>query len=48
MELKGREDQDWSALGVEHGQIYWRGFFWSYWNHNHSKLIVRKPSKDIL
>ena len=21
--------------------------FWTYWNRNHPKLIVRKPSKDI-
>jgi NAD-specific glutamate dehydrogenase len=32
---------------VEYGHVCLRGFFWGYWNCNHSKIIVRKQSKDI-
>jgi hypothetical protein len=42
-----REDEDWLTSGVEYGHICSWGFFWTYWNRNHPKLIVRKPSKDI-
>jgi hypothetical protein len=35
------------ASGVEFGQVCSWDFFWGYWNRNHSKTIVRKPSKDI-
>jgi hypothetical protein len=33
--------------GVEYGQVCSWGFFWNYWNRHHSKIVVRKPSKDI-
>jgi hypothetical protein len=35
------------ASGAEYGHVCSWGFLWGYWNHNHSKTIVRKPSKDI-
>jgi hypothetical protein len=35
------------ASGAEYGQVCLWGFFWGYWSCNHSKIIVREPSKDI-
>ena len=42
-----RKDEDWLTSGAEYDHVCSWGFFWSYWNRNHPKLIVRKPSKDI-
>jgi hypothetical protein len=32
---------------AEYGHICSWGFFWGYWNQNHSKIVIHKPSKDI-
>jgi hypothetical protein len=47
VEVKRRVDADWTASGAEYGSVCSWAFFWGYWRRNHSKIIVRKPSKDI-
>jgi hypothetical protein len=48
MVVSRREDGEWlDESGLEYRDICSWGFFWNYWNRNHPKLIVRKPSKDI-
>jgi hypothetical protein len=47
MQVTKRTDQDWLESGAVYGHICSWGFFWGYWRRHHSKIIVRKPSRDI-
>jgi hypothetical protein len=35
------------ASGADYGLVCSWGFYWGYWQQNHSTIIVRKPSKDM-
>jgi hypothetical protein len=47
MVIKKRKDEDWLASDLEYGEVCSWAFFWGYWNCYYSKIVVRKPSKDI-